>query len=100
MVAPCGFGNVRRLDDDAPAIVDGYVYVVGRLFEADDLAGARQVCQPVEPLKAPRAGGAVLLMLRMMKSIRQKEETETLISGKGNTVAYGRIGLAAQDIPD
>ncbi len=42
----------------------------------------------------------MLFMLCMMKSIRQKEETEMLISSKGNTVAYVRIRLAAQDIPD
>jgi len=75
MVTPCGLGNVHRLDDGAPAIVGNCVQVVGRLFDADDLAGARQVCQPVELLKALGVGGAVLFILCRMQSIRRIEAT-------------------------
>lgn len=75
MVTSCGFGNVHRLGDAAPAIVDDYVYFVGRLVDADDLAGAQQVWQPVELLKARGVGGPVLFILQMLKSIRQKEAT-------------------------
>ena len=51
MFIPCGIGNMHRLGDGAPAIVDGYVHFVGRIVDADDLTGAQQACPAVEPIQ-------------------------------------------------